>query len=238
MLHLQKILDKYEYTFALVCWRIYVYTCFRKVSEKDVLEMKLLLVDDDDLITKSLDIMLSRQEGIEVVATAQDGIGAIAACEKHVLDAILMDIRMPGMDGIAATKIIKNRYPHIRIMMLTTFDDRPNIQQALAAGADGYLLKTDKITGIAKALHAMVDGTSVLDTDVLRALTPQANPILETLTGREQDITRLVAQGLTNKEIAEHLFLSEGTIRNNIVVIMEKLEVTNRTQLGLAYYRN
>jgi len=104
--------------------------------------------------------------------------------------------------------------------------------------ADGYLLKTDKIAGIAKALHTMMDGTSVLDTDVLRKLTPQTNPVLETLTGREQDITRLVAQGLTNKEIAERLFLSEGTVRNNIVVIMEKLDVTNRTQLGMMYYNN
>jgi len=198
--------------------------------------MRLLIVDDDPLIRKSLEITLSRQEGISVAATASDGAEAVDICKNREIDAILMDIRMPGMDGIAATKLIKNRYPHIRIMMLTTFDDRPNIQQALSAGADGYLLKTDKIAGIAKALHTMMDGTSVLDTDVLRKLTPQPNPALESLTPREQDIARLVAQGLANKEIAEQLFLSEGTVRNNIVVIMEKLGVSNRTQLGLAYY--
>ena len=200
--------------------------------------MRLLIVDDDQLIRKSLEISLSRQEGITVAACAADGIQATDICAKMKIDAILMDIRMPGMDGVAATRLIKNRYPHIRIMMLTTFDDRPNIQQALAAGADGYLLKTDKIDGIAKALHTMLDGTSVLDSDVLRKLTPQPNPALETLTPREQDITRLVAQGLTNKEIAEQLFLSEGTVRNNIVVIMEKLNVSNRTQLGMIYYNN
>jgi len=198
--------------------------------------MRLLIVDDDPLIRKSLELTLSRQEGITVVACAADGIEATDVCAKNELDAVLMDIRMPGMDGVAATKLIKSRYPHIRIMMLTTFDDRPNIQQALAAGADGYLLKTDKISGIATALHTMMDGTSVLDTDVLRKLAPQQNPALESLTPREQDIARLVAQGLTNKEIAETLFLSEGTVRNNIVVIMEKLGVTNRTQLGMAYY--
>jgi len=198
--------------------------------------MKLLIVDDDQLIRKSLEMTLSRQEGITVAATAADGADAVHICKVQEIDAVLMDIRMPGMDGIAATKLIKSRYPHIRIMMLTTFDDRPNIQQALTAGADGYLLKTDKISGIATALHTMMSGSSVVDTDVLRKLTPPPNPALESLTGREQDITRLVAQGLTNKEIAEQLFLSEGTVRNNIVVIMEKLNVSNRTQLGLAYH--
>jgi len=200
--------------------------------------MKLLIVDDDQLIRKSLELSLSRQKDITIAACAADGIQAIDICANMEIDAVLMDIRMPGMDGVAATQLIKTRYPHIRIMMLTTFDDRPNIQQALAAGADGYLLKTDKIEGIAKALHTMMDGTSVLHSDVLRKLTPQPNPALETLTLREQDITRLVAQGLANKEIAERLFLSEGTVRNNIVVIMEKLNVSNRTQLGIAYYQN
>ena len=198
--------------------------------------MNLLIVEDDPLIRKSLEITLSREEGITIAATASNGAEAVDICKNGEIDVVLMDIRMPGMDGVAATKLIKTRYPHIRIMMLTTFDDRPNIQQALSAGADGYLLKTDKISGIATALHTMMKGTSVLDTDVLRKLAPQSNPALETLTPREQDITRLVAQGLTNKEIAERLFLSEGTVRNNIVVVMEKLGVTNRTQLGMMYY--
>ena len=93
--------------------------------------MRLLIVDDDPLIRKSLELTLSRQEGITVAACAPDGIGAIDICANMEIDAVLMDIRMPGMDGVAATRLIKTRYPHIRIMMLTTFDDRPNIQQAL-----------------------------------------------------------------------------------------------------------
>jgi len=198
--------------------------------------MRLLITDDDQLIRQSLKLSLAREDGITIAATASDGAQAADICNKGEIDAVLMDIRMPGMDGIAATKLIKSRHPSIRIMMLTTFDDGPNIRQALAAGADGYLLKTDKISGIAKALHTMMEGTSVLDTDVLRKLTPQTNPALETLTPREQDIARLVAQGLTNKEIAEQIFLSEGTVRNNIVVIMEKLGVSNRTQLGMMYF--
>jgi len=198
--------------------------------------MRLIIVDDDPLILNSLEISLGREADITIVGCAYDGSKAVELCEAVVPDAMLMDIRMPGMDGIAATRLIKNRYPQVRIMMLTTFDDRPNIQQALAAGADGYLLKTNKISDIAGKLRVMMDGTGVLGAEVLRKLTPTENPALETLTPRERDIARLVARGLTNKEIAGELFLSEGTVRNNIVAIMEKLDVTNRTQLGLAYY--
>jgi DNA-binding NarL/FixJ family response regulator len=121
-------------------------------------------------------------------------------------------------------------------MMLTTFDDKPNIQQALSAGADGYLLKTDKISDIASKLRVMMEGVSVLGGDVLKKLTASENKALESLTPRELDIIRLVAQGMTNREIGKQLFLSEGTVRNNIAVMMEKLEVKNRTQLGLMYY--
>jgi len=200
--------------------------------------MRLLIVDDDALIRKSLSLNLGREADIEVVGTAADGAEALKLCEELSPDILLMDIRMPDVDGIAATRLIKQRYPDIRIMMLTTFDDKPNIQQALAAGADGYLVKTDKISNIPGKLRIMMGGAGVLGADVLKKLAAAENPALESLTARERDIARLVAQGLTNKEIAAQLFLSEGTVRNNIVVIMEKLEVTNRTQLGLAYYQN
>jgi len=200
--------------------------------------MKLLIVDDDALIRKSLSLTLSQENDIIVVGTASDGAEALHLCKENSPDILLMDIRMPGMDGIAATRLIKQRYPNVRIMMLTTFDDTPNIQQALSAGADGYLLKTDKISDIAGKLRIMADGTGVLGADILKKLAKSENPALEQLTQRERDITRLVAQGLTNKEIAAHLFLSEGTIRNNIVVIMEKLRVSNRTQLGMEYYQS
>lgn len=198
--------------------------------------MKLLIVDDDLLILKSLSLTLSREDDITVTGCASDGVEAIKICEEQTPDIILMDIRMPGVDGVAATRLIKQRYPNVRIMMLTTFDDKPNIQQALSAGADGYLVKTDKISDIAGKLRTMMDGAGVLGADVLKKLTMPENPALDNLTTRERDITRLVAQGLANKEIAAQLFLSEGTVRNNIVVIMEKLCVTNRTQLGMAYY--
>lgn len=199
--------------------------------------MKLLLVDDDPLILSSLEISLSKKEDIEIIATATDGAKAVEICATTSPDVILMDIRMPGTDGIAATRLIKQRHPQIKIMMLTTFDDRQNIQQALAAGADSYLLKTDKIAQIAEKLRLLVGGVSILDAEVLRKLSPKENPALAALTPREKDITRLIAQGQTNKQIAAELFLGEGTVRNNIVVIMEKLGVKNRTQLGLEYYQ-
>jgi len=199
--------------------------------------LKLLIVDDDALIRKSLSLTLERESDIAVVGTASDGAEAIELCKTLNPDILLMDIRMPGVDGIAATRLIKQRYPEKRIMMLTTFDDKPNIQQALAAGADGYLIKTDNISDIAGKLRIMMDGTGILGADVLKKLAATENPALEDLTQRERDIARLVAQGLTNKEIAAQLFLSEGTVRNNIVVIMEKLNVTNRTQLGVIYYK-
>jgi len=200
--------------------------------------MKLLIVDDDPLIRKSLSYTLSREDDITVIGCASDGAQAVKTCEAQQPDVVLMDIRMPGTDGIAATRLIKQRRPDVRIMMLTTFDDKPNIKQALAAGADGYLIKTDKIADIAGKLRTMMDGTGVLGADVLKKLTMPENPAFEQLTQRERDIARLVAQGLMNKEIAAQLFLSEGTVRNNLAVVMEKLGITNRTQLSLAYYEN
>ncbi|MDF2844209.1 MAG: DNA-binding response regulator [Herbinix sp.] len=103
--------------------------------------MRLLIVDDDTLILKSLSLTLSREEDIDIIGCATDGAEAIKICEEQSVDIVLMDIRMPGIDGISATKLVKQRYPNTRVMMLTTFDDKPNIQQALSAGADGYLAR-------------------------------------------------------------------------------------------------
>jgi DNA-binding NarL/FixJ family response regulator len=199
-------------------------------------KIKLILVDDDPLIRKSLSLTFSREEDITVLGDAADGNKALLLCEKEIPDIILMDIHMPGVDGIAATRLIKGRFPEVKILMLTTFADKGNIQQALAAGADGYLVKTNKISDLPVKLRAAMQGAGILGGDVLRTLAQKENPALDQLTPRERDIARLVAQGMKNKEIAEALFLSEGTVRNNIVVIMEKLEVTNRTQLGMAYF--
>ncbi|MCL2249669.1 MAG: response regulator transcription factor [Oscillospiraceae bacterium] len=198
--------------------------------------MKLIIVDDDALIRESLSLTLGLEDDIEVVGEAEDGRAALALCEKLQPDIALMDIRMPNVDGITATRLMREKFPNVKIMMLTTFADKANIQQALSAGANGYLLKTDETDGVAGKLRTLMSGSGVLDPEVLNQLTRPVSPLMDKLSTRERDITRLVAQGLTNKEIATQLFLSEGTVRNRIISIMEKLKVSNRTQLGVAYY--
>jgi len=196
--------------------------------------MNILIVDDDPLICKSLEITLENEADMQVIGTAANGEDAVAICEINQPDIVLMDIRMPEMDGIQATRLLKKRFPNIRVVMLTTFQDKQNIQIALKAGAIGYLLKTDRIVEIAKKLRLLYEGTAVLDGEVLEILTNPQIPSFEKLTPREKDILDLVTQGLTNKEIAVHLYLSEGTVRNVLSVILDKLNVRNRTQLSLA----
>jgi len=200
--------------------------------------MRLLIVDDDALIRESLSLTLSLEDDIEIVGEAENGKDALHICKELRPDIVLMDIRMPGVDGIGATQLVKDKLPNVKIMMLTTFADKTSIQNALSAGADGYLVKTDETAAIASNLRTLMSGSGVLDANVLKQLVKPVNPLINNLSTRERDITRLVAQGLTNKEIAAQLFLSEGTVRNKILMIMDKLKVRNRTQLGVAYYEN
>jgi len=200
--------------------------------------MKLIIVDDDTLVRKSLSLTLKREDDIAIMGEGENGQEAIALCEKFCPDILLMDIRMPIMDGITATSLIKERFPTVKIMILTTFEDKQNIEQALAAGADGYLVKTDKIAAIAGKLRILMEGSGILDASVLKKLTKRSNPLLESLTPREREVARLVAQGLSNKDIAEQLFLSAGTIRNNVAAVMDKFGVSNRTQIAAAYYES
>jgi len=199
--------------------------------------MKVLLVDDDKLILQSLKITLSKEADMTVIGAISDGREALEICKTDPPDIILMDIQMPKIDGIQSTRLIKEHFPDILIMMLTTFADQAHIKDAMAVGASGYLLKTDPLSDLATRLRLLHSGTGIMSADALKQLTQQENPALKKLTPREHDIARLVAQGLSNKEIAAELFLSEGTVRNNLVVIMEKMDVTNRTQLGINYYK-
>lgn len=199
--------------------------------------IKVLLVDDDKLILQSLKITLSNEVDMVVIDAISDGREALEICKVSPPDIILMDIQMPKISGIDATRLIKEHYPDILIMMLTTFADRDHIKDAMAVGASGYLLKTDPLSDLASKLRMLKSGTGIMSADALVQLTQQENPVLKTLTPREKTIAKLVAQGLSNKEIAAELFLSEGTVRNNLVIIMEKMEVSNRTQLGISYYK-
>jgi NarL family two-component system response regulator LiaR len=199
--------------------------------------VKVLVVDDDALVSHSLKVLLSKEKDIQVIGTAADGVRAIAACERNRPDAVLMDIRMPGMDGIEATRRIKERWPRELVMILTTFQDDKSIYSALHAGADGYLLKSTPSSGMAKRLHALASGTSVVDAAVLKRLSDPVRAPLEGLTPRENDVAELVAQGCSNREIAEHLFISEGTARNILSVVLAKLGLRDRTQLAIRYWK-
>lgn len=199
--------------------------------------IKVLLVDDDKLILQSLKITLSHEADMTVIGAISDGQEALEICKMDLPDIILMDIQMPNIDGIQSTRLIKEQFPNVLIMMLTTFADQAHIKDAMAVGASGYLLKTDPLSDLATRLRLLQAGTGIMSADALKQLTQKENPALKTLTPRELDIARLVAHGLSNKEIATELFLSEGTVRNNLVIIMEKMEVSNRLQLGINYYK-
>jgi len=207
--------------------------------------MKVLVVDDDPLVTRSLRVLLSREADLHVMGTAGDGAAAVAFCERSPPDAVLMDIRMPGMDGVEATREIKRRWPGTRVVILTTFQDDESIHRALEAGADGYLLKSTPTRGMAQMLRASAAGTSVVDAAVLRRLgngphapTSEApGAPLEGLTPRENDVAELVAQGCSNREIAEQLSIGEGTVRNTLSVALDKLGLRDRTQLAIRYWR-
>ncbi len=142
---------------------------------------------------------------------------------------------MPIMDGIESTKKIKDQWPRVSIMMLTTFQDERNIRLALKAGAEGYLLKSASVENMAQQIRAIKAGSTVLDADVLKTIVQPDRKALEGLTERETDIVELVAQGLSNKEIAEQLFLSDGTVRNTLSIVLDKLEIRDRTQLAIYY---
>ncbi|WP_379135930.1 response regulator [Paenibacillus sp. sgz500958] len=198
--------------------------------------MKLLIVDDDPLVVLSLQLLLGKEEDFEVIGVAGNGQEAVELCVQQP-DVILMDIQMPVLGGIESTKMIKKEFPSIQIMMLTTFRDEKNIRLALQAGAEGYLLKSAAIDNMAAQIRALASGTNVLDPDVLKTIMEPASEAFVGLTGRETNIVELIAQGLSNKEIGEQLYLSDGTVRNMLTVILDKMELRDRTQLAIYYWQ-
>ena len=205
--------------------------------------MKLMIVDDDGLIRDSLKLLLETKDGW-MIRTAPDGNAAFGLCEEEPPDIILMDIRMPVCDGVEATRRIKNAFPDVKIVMLTTYTDDGYITSAINAGAEGYLLKSTPADGIIERICAVEKGALVFDKGVRlsakknEADNPRQAVSFPELTGRENEILSLVATGLSNGEIAAKLFLSPGTVRNAVSVILEKLSLRDRTQLAVYYWRN
>ena len=205
--------------------------------------MKVVIVDDDRLVGISLKTILEAEENISVAALGTDGAQAIALYKEHTPDILLMDIRMEGMNGLDAATEILSSDPAAKILFLTTFSDDEYIIRALRLGAKGYLLKQD-FESIVPALHAVFGGQNVFGSEVVKKIptilgnTKDTDPKELPLNEKEFEIMRLVAEGLNNKEIATTLFLSEGTVRNYLSSTLEKLELRDRTQLAIYYYKH
>lgn len=206
--------------------------------------LKILVVDDDALIRESLSILLGLDEGIEVVGAASNGQEAFDKCKEVNPDIVLMDVRMPIMDGVLGTKLIKSSFKDIKVVILTTFKDDEYIKEAIKNGAEGYILKNQSSDSIVDSLKTVIKGNMVFEKNVARTLSSLIKEDNKkdidkyNLTDREMDILKLIGEGLSNKEIAAKIHLGEGTIRNYVTSLLEKLELRDRTQLAIFYLKN
>jgi Response regulator containing a CheY-like receiver domain and an HTH DNA-binding domain len=206
--------------------------------------MNILLIDDDKLVCSSLKIILSSDTDLQVVDMGHDGKTAIELYEKYIPDILLMDIRMDIMTGLEAGEIILSKHNNAKILYLTTFLDDDYIIKALNIGAKGYMLKQD-FESIVTAVRAVYMGQNVYGNEIITKLPNLLSHNNEKqsydqfgITEKEYEIICHIANGLSNKEISELLFLSEGTVRNYISLILEKLNLRDRTQIAIFYYKN
>lgn len=208
--------------------------------------IKILIADDQELIRQSLQIVLGLEHDIEVLDAVENGREVIRSVRKQKPDVILMDIRMPEMDGVVCTQIIKENYPEIKIIILTTFDDDEYVFNALKYGASGYLLKGTSTKELAEAIRKVYRGTAMINGDIaskvvkLFSRMAQTNMTIQvdeqqtgSLKPTEKQIVALVGRGMSNKEIAGKLNLSEGTVRNSLSTVLNKLSLRDRTQLAI-----
>ncbi len=203
--------------------------------------MRLLIVDDDTLIRESLKIIIGAEQDIEVIGTVQNGKACIDFINENPADIILLDLRMPVMDGIEVMKYLNARgflKEDLKVLVLTTFDEDDHVKAAIAEGASGFLLKNSTPDKIIAAIRSISAGNGVFETEVISRLsTFKSNKgmISYGLSSREMEIAEQIAEGLSNKEIADKLFISEGTVKNYITSILSKMNLKHRTQIAIAY---
>ena len=202
--------------------------------------IRILLVDDQSIIREGLASLLCTQSDLEIVGEADNGQAAIAQATTLNPDVILMDVRMPIMDGVAAIRVLSKEAPEIKILVLTTFDDDEYVTQAIASGAKGYLLKDTPSTELAQAIRSIYSGYSQLGPGLLEkalgANPPNSAtipPELAELTTREHEVLELIAQGYNNREIAEELYITERTVKNHVNSILRRLNLRDRTQAAI-----
>jgi DNA-binding NarL/FixJ family response regulator len=209
--------------------------------------IRLLLVDDQSLICQGLKAMLSLEPDLEIVGTAENGEAAIAQVKTLKPDVVLMDVRMPVMDGREATRIINTEFPDVKVLVLSTFDDEHYIADAIRAGAKGYLLKDMPSEELAQSIRFVHRGytqmgpglmeklisTSIVDPEPSTFISDTVQQEWKHLTPRECEVLHLIALGMTNRNIAEQLYISEGTVKTHVTHLLNRLNLKNRAQLAI-----
>lgn len=203
--------------------------------------VRVLIADDHALFRRGLIMVLESEPDIEVVAEAQDGAEVIAKTEEFVPDVVLMDVRMPKLNGIEAARAIREMVPSVKIVMLTVSDEEDDLFDAIKAGANGYLLKEISIEEVADAIRSVTTGQSLLSPSMASKLLNEFNALAKQadekprlaaprLTTRELEVLKLVAQGMSNRDVAEQLFIAENTVKNHVRNILEKLQLHSRME--------
>ncbi len=203
--------------------------------------IKILLVDDVQILRAGLKAVIAGDSELKVIGEASNGKEALEMATRLHPDVVLMDMRMPDFDGGYGTRQIKTAFPDIKVLVLTTFDDKETVDQAIAAGADGYILKEMDNDKIVSSIKAVAGGITVFCDNIFRSIKKtvvQSSPKDFGLTEREIDFIRLICDGADNKEIAAKLYLAEGTVRNGISRLLEKLNLKDRTQLAVFAIKN
>ncbi len=211
-----------------------------QTAEDEVI--RVLIADDQALFRRGLYVVLGTEENIEVVAEAEDGEQAIAKAEEMAPDVVLMDVRMPRVNGIEAASRIRETLPSTKILMLTVSDEEDDLYEAIKAGANGYLLKEISVEEVASAIRAVVQGQSLISPSMASKLLNEFNSLARqaadrreqlpapVLTARELEVLKLVARGMSNRDVADQLYISENTVKNHVRNILEKLHLHSRME--------